>query len=145
MKAHMFFRREKPRKLTFEDWLQQLKDAGFSVKPDGPGRARVSKLGSAAIIEATDGDQPKVGKAGIVIGDEIGFVVHGGYQMFLQTPSGRREPALASHLKALHAFQEDLKEGLGMTSLYNTSLGTIADKHMYDRVQDRDRGIPRRF
>jgi len=62
--------------------------------------------------------------------------------MFFRTPSGRELPAQASQLKALHAFDEDLREGLGLTSLYNLSLGTTSDDHMYDRVEDRD--APRR-
>ena len=47
-------------------------------------------------------------------------------------------PALASQLQALHAFDEDLREALGLTSLYNVSLGTTADEHLYDRLEDRD-------
>ena len=69
---------------------------------------------------------------------EIAELVNAGYQMFLKTPSGRLLPAMASQLKALHAFDEDLREGLGLTSLYNLSLGTVSDEHLYDRVEDRD-------
>jgi hypothetical protein len=58
--------------------------------------------------------------------------------MFLRTPSGKELPALASHLEKLHAFDEDLREGLGITSLYNLSLGTTTDKHLYDRLEERD-------
>ena len=43
-------------------------------------------------------------------------------------------------IKALHAFDEDLREGLGLTSLYNLSLGTVCDDHLYDRVTARDSG-----
>ena len=58
--------------------------------------------------------------------------------MFWRTPSGKRVPALATQLKALHNFEEDLKEGLGLPSLYNQSLGTTSDLHLYDRVEHRD-------
>ena len=51
---------------------------------------------------------------------------------------GRRIPALAEHLTALHHFQEDLREALGLVSLYNQGLGTTFDQHMYDRVKGRD-------
>ena len=47
-------------------------------------------------------------------------------------------PATADHLKALHDFSEELKEGLGMISLYNESLGTVSEAYVYDRVRDRD-------
>ena len=70
--------------------------------------------------------------------DHCVAVVSRGYQMFLRTPSGKEIPALADQLKKLHAFDEDLREGLGLTSLYNLSLGTTSDDHLYDRVEDRD-------
>ena len=50
------------------------------------------------------------------MGGEIGSLVDGGYQKFFRTPSGKTKPALASELKALHDFEEDLKEGLGQES-----------------------------
>jgi hypothetical protein len=139
----MFFRREKPRAVTFDDRLDRLKQSGFSIERDGR-RARVSKLGCAAILEGEGTELPRVGKAGVVVGNEIGYLVHGGYQSFFQTDSGRVVPALAEHLKALHDFQEDLREGLGLISLYNTSLGTTYNQHMYDRVVDRDVERPRK-
>jgi hypothetical protein len=92
------------------------------------------------MVESLGDGQVKIGKAGLLIGNEIGMLVSRGFQMFLRTPSGREEPALASHLKTLHAFDEDLREGLGLTSLYNLSLGTTSDEHLYDRVVDRDAG-----
>jgi hypothetical protein len=64
--------------------------------------------------------------------------------MFWKAPSGRRVPALASQLKSLHAFEEDLKEALGLTSLYNQGLGTTSDLHLYDRVEHRDQGDAQR-
>ncbi len=69
------------------------------------------------------------------------MLVNRGYQVFWRTPAGRSLPAHASQLKLLHNFEEDLKEGLGLPSLYNESLGTTSDLHLYDRVEDRDQGI----
>ena len=66
----------------------------------------------------------------------------GGYQKFFRTPGGKKRPALADDLKALHDFEEDLKEAFGQTSLYNESLGTVSTLYQYDRVKDRDRGVP---
>ncbi len=57
---------------------------------------------------------------------------------FFLTPSGKRKPALAEEFKAIQDFQEDLKEALGLTSLYNESLGTVSNKYLYDRVEGRD-------
>ena len=138
----MFFRREKPRTLSFSDRTDRLKEFGFTVGSEGSRAVRVSKHGSAAILEDRGVDQPAVGKAGVVIGNEIGWLVNGGYQQFFITPSGKKLPALAQQLRALHDFQEDLKEGLGSISLYNQSLGTTSDRHLYDRVVGRD--MPRK-
>jgi len=135
----MFFRREKPHQPTFDERIAGLSELKFKTERESPTRVRVTRGGCAAIVENVDGGV-KIGKAGVLIGDEIGMLVNRGYQMFLRTPSGREIPALASHLHALHDFDEDLREGLGLTSLYNLSLGTISDEHLYDRVEDRDEG-----
>ncbi|HET8546383.1 MAG TPA: hypothetical protein VFL57_00185 [Bryobacteraceae bacterium] len=141
----MFFRREKPRKLSFDDYLQRVRESGFEVKPEASGRARASRHGCAAVIEEIAGaGRPRVHRAGVIVGDEIALLVDAGFQKFLLTPGGRKMPALAAHLKALHDFQEDLREALGLTSLYNEGLGTVSNAHLYDRVEDRDHGVPAR-
>jgi hypothetical protein len=140
----MFFRREKPRQYTFDERLKMLRDAGFNVQNEPGSGARAMKLGCAAVLKDGGMDHPEIGKAGIVVGNETAHMVHGGYQMFFKTPSGKTVPALAEYLKSLHTFEEDLKEALGLTSLYNQSLGTRADEHLYDRVKDRDTGGKRR-
>jgi hypothetical protein len=140
----MFFRREKPQIFTFRDRLEQLRRAGYSVVDESAGRARVSNAaGCAAVLEEKDG-QVRVGKSGFLRGDEIAHLVSGGYQMFLRTPSGKTEAAQASQLKALHAFDEDVREIIGAASLYNEGLGTTSEEHLYDRVVNRDRGVPKR-
>jgi hypothetical protein len=135
----MFFRRVKPRPLSFDDRLTRLKEAGFTVE-GASGKTRVSKHGCAVVLEDRGEELPWVHSAGVVVGNEIGALTHGGYQQFFVTPSGRKVPALAQQLRALHDFQEDLKDALGAISFYNTSLGTTSNKHLYDRVRGRDRG-----
>lgn len=134
----MFFRREKLHVPTFSELLDRVRGFGLTVANEGSSKARISKGDCAAIVEDRGVDVPHVNKAGMMIGGEIGFLVHGGYQMFWETPSGKVQPALAGQLKALHAFEEDLKEALGLVSLYNESLGTTCDQHMYDRVLHRE-------
>jgi hypothetical protein len=136
----MFFRREKPRVLTFEDRLQKLRDFRFQVdvKPDSA--VRVSRDGCAADVANLGAEVPTVSRAGVLVGGEIGLLVDQGFQKVFQTPSGVRVPALARHLVSLHAFEEDLKEALGLKSLYNESLGTENNLHLYDRVEGRDAG-----
>jgi hypothetical protein len=136
----MFFRREKPRQLAFSDRLDALRAAGFAVESQGSGKARISKHGCAAVLEDRGSDIPAVSNAGVVIGSEIGMLVNGGYQQFFVTPARKKFPALSTQLRALHDFNEDLREALGEISYYNESLGTISDQHMYDRVEGRDLG-----
>lgn len=133
----MFFRNKKAHVSNFSDHLSKVREAGFTISEQGS-KARVSKIGCAAVVEDRGAEAPIVGKAGVVVGDEIGLLVDGGFQKFFQTPKGRRLPALAEQLKALHDFQEDLREALGLVSLYNQGLGTTFDQHMYDRVKGRD-------
>ncbi len=133
----MFFRRKKPRQLTFADRLESARQAGFTIEQREPSRATVSRGACAAVVEE-GASLPRIGKAGILVRGEIGVLVDGGYQKFIETPGGKRLPALASDLKILHDFDEDLREALGVPSLYNESLGTTCDSHAYDRVAGRE-------
>jgi len=133
----MFFRRPKPRQFTFADRLESARQAGFTFERREPGRATVSRGACAAVVEDA-ASLPRIGKAGLLVRGEIGLLVDGGYQKFIETPGGKRVPALASDLKALHDFDEDLREALGLPSLYNESLGTTCDSHGYDRVAGRE-------
>lgn len=137
----MFFRRHKEQPLSFADRLEKLKQAGYTVSSQEDGTTRLARKGCIAVV--ADGPIRLVDH-GLSVGGEIGKLVDVGYQKIFQTPSGRRAPALARQLQALHTFLEDLRDGLGLTSLYNESLGTVNASHRYDRVEDRDRGVPRR-
>lgn len=140
----MFFRRERPKNPTFEERLSQLKSLGFTVTERPGGGVRVGRGSCAVDLENRQDAVHITDRAGIAMGSEIGFLVDGGFQKFFRTKSGKTKPALASELKALHDFEEDLKEGLGQESYYNESLGTVSTFYLYDRVQDRDRGVPKR-
>lgn len=147
----MFFR-QKPAKPVFDDYLKTCRTAGFSVEPGSApkgGKVQIARNGFAAVVSNED-DVPRLferagplmlSKAGKT---EIGRLVDGGFQKFFQTPSGARKPALASQLNALHEFQEDLREALGLTSLYNESLGSVSTLYLYDRVKDRDSSQPKK-
>lgn len=140
----MFFRRERPHNPSFTERLQNLGNAGFTVASQAGGSTRVSR-GACAIDLRNENDAVRASsRAGLLIGGEIGSLVDGGFQKFFQTPSGKRKPALAGELKALHDFEEDLKEGLGEESYYNESLGTVSTFYLYDRLKDRDLGEPKR-
>ncbi|MFL6354020.1 MAG: hypothetical protein ACJ74Z_19515 [Bryobacteraceae bacterium] len=136
----MFFRPTRPKPLTFAERVELLRQAGFGTEALPDGRTKVMKHGVGAIIGDEGKNQPAIEKAGVLIGFEIAIPLNAGYQMFLETPGQKRVPATADQLKALHEFEEDVKEALGLVSLYNTSLGTTSRKHEYDRVLNRDIG-----
>jgi hypothetical protein len=137
----MFFRRERPKTLTFDDHMSAARSAGFRVDSAGGGKMRIERNGIGAVAEPGAGDVPRFAeRAGVLMGGEIGALTDGGYQKFFLTPHGKRKPALAEELKEIQNFQEDLREALGLTSLYNESLGTVSSKYLYDRVEGRDHG-----
>ena len=125
---------------SYEEVVGWLRDHGFDIL-DAPGtqnRVFMKKLNcSAAIEKAPDESARLFAKPGYLISGEISRLVDKGYQKFLKTTK-TEIPATADHLKALHQFSEELREAMGAVSLYNESLGTVSDRYMYDRVQDRD-------
>ncbi len=140
----MFFRRDRPKKYSFEDTVKRVRDAGLQTAPAAGSRVRVFRNGIAAVVEDA-GDQPRVfERSGVLLGDEIASLVDGGFQKFFQTRSGVRKPAVATELKAVHEFEEDLREALGLTSLYNESLGSVSSLYLYDRVKGRDSSRPKK-
>lgn len=136
----MLFRREKPKIPSFAERVDLLKQAGFAAETLPDGRVRIAKNGIGAVIGDEGKNQPQIERAGVLVGSEIAILLNRGFQMFLETPSGVRIPATADQLKALHEFEDDVKDALGLTNLYNTSLGTTSRRHMYDRVFKRDIG-----
>lgn len=136
----MFFRRVRSRRPDFSQRIEKLKTWGFEVQQLDDGGLRVLRDGCEARVRRGEGDALLVEQTGRSLGGELARLVDGGYQKFWLTPGGRREPALAGQLKVLHAFEEDLREALGLKSLYNTSLGTVSALHLYDRVRGRDGG-----
>ena len=126
---------------TFEDAVTWLKEYGFDVleAPGTPGRVFVRKYNVSAAIQKTGDDGIKIfAYPGYLVGSEISKLVNKGYQQFLKT-SKTEIAATADHLKALHAFSEELNEALGMPSLYNEALGTTSEVYEYDRIVDRDK------
>jgi hypothetical protein len=126
---------------TYEDAVQYLRDHGFDLieAPGTQGRVFLKKYSvSAAIEKTTDGGAKIFAYPGYLIGGEISKLVNKGYQQFLKTTKAE-VPATADHLKALHQFSEELKEALGLPSLYNESLGTVSESYHYDRIENRDK------
>src|SRR5271163_630026 len=126
---------------TYEEALNWLRDHGFDLieAPGMTGRVFLKKYNCSAAIQKNADDVATIfAYPGYMIGSEISKLINKGYQQFLKT-SKTEVPATADHLKALQQFSEELKEGLGLPSLYNESLGTVSESYHYDRVKDRDK------
>ena len=136
---------KKIKQRTFDDVLATLGNEKFDVSPASEGAARtagarrVSKYGCAAEIAPGEGDHPTrlITKGGWVLGGEIASIVDRGYQKFLKTAK-LEFPATADQLRAIHAFNEELKEAAGALVLYNEALGTTSDRYLYDRLKGRE-------
>src|SRR5438034_11477071 len=126
---------------TYEDALNWLRDHGFDLleAPGTQGRVFVRKYNVSAAIQKDGEDGVKIfAYPGYLVGTEISKLVNRGYQQFLKTAK-TEVPATADHLKALQQFTEELKEALGLPSLYNESLGTVSESYQYDRIEYRDK------
>src|SRR5579884_1756947 len=126
---------------TYEEALAWLRDHGFDVT-DAPGtnsRVFLRKYNVSAAIQKKPDDGIKIfAYPGYLVGSEISKLVNRGYQQFLKT-SKNEVPATADQLKALQTFSGEVKMALGLPSLYNESLGTVAESYHYDRVENRDK------
>src|SRR3981081_519185 len=125
---------------TYEDAVSWLREHGFDLieAPGTQGRVFLKKYNCSAAIQKNGVDGVKIfAYPGHLIGSEISKLVNKGYQQFLKT-SKTEVPATADHLKALQQFTEEMKEGLGLPTLYNESLGTVSESYQYDRIKDRD-------
>ena len=126
---------------TYDDAVNWLRDHGFDLTeaPGTQARVFLRKYNVSAAIQKTDDGGVKLfAYPGYLIGSEISKLVNKGYQQFLKTTK-TEIAATVDHLKALHQFTEELKEGLALPSLYNESLGTVSEAYQYDRVKDRDK------
>ena len=133
----MFFWRSAPKLTSWQERMGALGDAGFAVRDLGQFQVEVSRDRCAAMVRDVPGGLPRIERFGIVDGTEILRLVDGGFMKLFESAAGSPRPALAADLKRLHDFSEDLDEALGIETLYNESLGTVCDRHTYDRLSGR--------
>jgi len=126
---------------TYDDAVNWLREHGFDLieAPGMQGRVFLKKYNCSAAIQKNGEDGVKIfAYPGYLIGSEISKLVNKGYQQFLKTAK-TEVAATADHLKALQQFSEEMKEALGLPSLYNESLGTVSESYHYDRIENRDK------
>jgi hypothetical protein len=133
----MFFWRPAPKPTSWQERVGALGDAGFAVRDLGQLQVEVSRDLCAALVRDVPGGLPRIERFGILEGTAMLRLVDGGFMKMFESPAGARRPALAADLKRLHDFREDLDEALGIETLYNESLGTVCDRHTYDRLSGR--------
>ena len=120
------------------DYISRLKSAGFAVTDEGGNRVLVSKYSCAALLEKAAGGELRFAVSpGLLACDGIAHLLDRGFQKFWQS-GDRTVPAVAEQLKSLHQFEQDLRAALGLTGLYNQSLGTVSSRYVYDRVEGRE-------
>ena len=128
---------KKQKTKSYEDAVSWFRGNGFEVTESGS-RLTLKKYNASATIErGADGGAKITTYPGCLIGGEVAKLVDHGNQKLLQT-SQTKIAATADHLRALHQFAEELKEGTGGISLYNESLGTVSAQYHYDRVRGND-------
>jgi hypothetical protein len=122
--------------MTVSQTLSALREAGFQPEENGNGQY-VARRGSSIAVFRIGDSEAEILQAGRRLGHEIGALVSLGYQTVWRTAGGAERAARAGELEELHALLEDLREALGLTSLYNESLGSTHSLHQYDRAADR--------
>jgi len=130
-----------PQQRTYEEAVNWLRDHGFDVieAPGTQNRVFLKKYNCSAAIQKNGDDGVKIfAYPGYLVGSEISKLINRGYQQFLKTAK-TEIAATADHLKALQQFSEEMKEALGLPSLYNESLGTVSESYHYDRIENRDK------
>ncbi|HET9099390.1 MAG TPA: hypothetical protein VFN62_03290 [Acidobacteriaceae bacterium] len=125
---------------TFESAVTYFGSHQFDVadKPGVANQIEVRKYGCGAVLAKTpNGGAVYVIRPGCLVGGEISTLVDRGFQKFLRT-SKIEVAATAARLHALHAFDEELFEAIGVPDYYNLALGTVSDLYLYDRLRGRE-------
>jgi hypothetical protein len=121
-----------------QDIQKQFEQAGFVAANDSSGRIELRKSGCVAFLEKQGGK--------LIYSGPPSLVVHGinceledrGYQKFWYAKAeDKRFPIRKVDLGILHRFDEEVRYILGLTSLYNESLGSTNARTVYDRLTGR--------
>ena len=120
-----------------QDVQKQFEQAGFAVT-DAPRRIEVKKSGCVAYLQKQGGNWIYSGPPYFVIRGINCELEDRGYQKFWYSKAdGKRFPIRKVDLEILHRFDEEVRYLLGLTSLYNESLGSTNARTAYDRLTGR--------
>jgi hypothetical protein len=122
--------------------IERLAALGFAVGSTR-GVVRVEKCGSGAEFRKGTNDLYQMTIVPtIMLNGQFTRLWDAGYQKFLLTDEGLKVPALATHLKNLRKFNEELRTALGIPTFYNEALGSVSQLSVYDRVKGRKGAVP---
>jgi hypothetical protein len=121
-----------------QDIQKQFKQAGFVVGNAQGGRIEVKKLGCVAYLGKEGGKAVYLAPPYFVVRGINCELEDRGYQKFWYAKAeGKRFPIRKVDLEVLHRFDEEVRYILGLTSLYNESLGSTNARTVYDRLTGR--------
>ena len=121
---------------------KRFERAGFEILESATGvrYIEIKKYNCGLLLECTSSGEVKpMGTAGYWTRLGLAKIEDRGYQKFWWI-KGKRLPALAEQLRALHAFEMEVWSLIGIKSLYNEALGTRSTRTVYDRLRGRPQG-----
>lgn len=121
------------------DIRKRFAEAGFEIAEisTASGSMSVRKYNCARDLERkADGSWSFLGPPHFIVRGLNCELEDGGYQKFW-LHAGMRFPIRKRDLEALHRFDEEVREVLGLRSLYNESLGSTCARTVYDRLDGR--------
>ena len=122
--------------------LDALPSKGFRVSITG-GVMRAEKYGCGAEFRRTPGGRYQMTiLPSILLDGQFTLLWDAGYQKFVITDDRRKVPALASQLRSMRKFNEELRYAIGVPAYYNEALGSTCQVTTYDRVQGRPGADP---
>lgn len=130
---------KKKKNPNFAALLENLRAHGYTTTPyaELEGGILVAREGLGAVLVADDEAPARlVREPGLVYRDELARLVDHGYQKFMKS-SQFELPATAEQLHRIRQFGEQLRQWVGVETLFNESLGSTSNRYQYDRVRGR--------
>ena len=122
--------------------VESLSAKGFLVRSSG-GVVRIEKYGCGAELrKSPQGRFSMTVMPSIMSQGQFTHLWDAGYQKFLLTHEGHKEPVRVNQLADLRRFNEELRTALGVVTHYNEGLGSTCQYTVYDRVKGRSGDVP---
>ena len=122
--------------------VEALSAKGFLVRSSG-GVVRIEKYGCGAELrKSPEGLFYTTVIPSIMSQGQFTHLWDAGYQKFLLTHDGHKQPARAKQLADLRRLNEELRTSLGVITHYNEALGSTCHYSVYDRVKGRAGDVP---